>query len=206
VIRVFIIASVRFYREGLVEVLRERAGMDVQVVGSSSRCTDALPRLRDLEPDCVLVDLAACDGPMAVRQLGREVPGVNVVALGLQETEESVLPLAEAGIAGYANLDCSVDDLADVIRSVHRGEMPCPPRIVAGLLRRVAMLSSDTTRSETALTQREQEVLVLLRQGLSNREIARALSIALPTVKNHVHKILEKLHVTRRYHVAMINS
>ena len=66
------------------------------------------------------------------------------------------------------------------------------------------MLSSDTTRSETALTQREQEVLVLLRQGLSNREIARALSIALPTVKNHVHKM--KLHVTRRYHVAMINS
>ena len=204
--RVFIIAAVRFYREGLAQALREKATTDMEVVGSSAHWTDALTRLRELDPDCVLLDLAISDGPLAVRQIRRQSRGAKVVVLGLQETEESLLPLAEAGIAGYANLDCSVSDLVNVVRCVDRDEMPCPPRIAASLLRRVATLSSQSVSSGRALTLREQEMLSLLRQGLSNREIARALSIAIPTVKNHVHQILEKLHVKRRYQVAMIHS
>ena len=203
-IRVYLVASVRFYREGLEQVLAEKASWDIEVVGSSPHWTDALTQLSDLRPDCVLLDLQNSDGSLAVRQIGRRVPGVRVVALGLQETEDSVLSLAEAGIAGYASLDCSLDDLLNVVRSVYRDELQCPPRIAASLLRRVAALSSQSADHAGALTRREEDVLLLLRQGLSNREIARALSIALPTVKNHVHQILEKLHVKRRHQAAAI--
>ena len=115
-----------------------------------------------------------------------------------------MIACAEAGASGYVPRDGTVDDLETVVESVARGEIECSPRIAASLLRRVGALAAELRgpSPNSSLTAREQEVAELLDQGLTNKEIAQQLSIAVPTVKNHVHRILDKLHVHRRTEAA----
>ena len=111
-----------------------------------------------------------------------------------------MVPLVEAGAAGYLTRDASLRDLFAALSSAVRDEVLCSPRIVASLARRLARLAEQhaTRPTPASLTAREAEVVGLLDAGLSNKEIATRLCIELPTVKNHVHHILEKLHVNRR--------
>ena len=127
-------------------------------------------------------------------------PDLKIVALAVPELEPELMQWVEAGIAGYVTEDAELDDLVEAIRSAARGEAACSPKMTAALIRRIAVLSSQRkkTRPVDALTSREREVMALLEQGLSNKEIARRLSIQLSTAKNHVHNILEKLGATRR--------
>jgi two-component system, NarL family, nitrate/nitrite response regulator NarL len=119
--------------------------------------------------------------------------------IGVSERDAEIVAWAEAGVAGYVVTDTSLDDLIPTIASVVRGETLCSPRISAVLLRRVkALATAGTTVSLGVLTPREIEVADLLAQGLSNKEIALCLSIALPTVKTHVHSILTKMSAHRR--------
>jgi DNA-binding NarL/FixJ family response regulator len=136
----------------------------------------------------------------AVRVLAAAAPELKVVALGVPEVQREVMALAEAGASGYVALDASIEDLAAVVESVSRGETLCSPVIAATLFRRVAVLARERQLEPIAekLTARELDVLRLIEAGLANKEIATALSIELPTVKNHVHNLLTKLKATRR--------
>jgi len=200
VTRVFVIAGVRFYRDGIAAALS--ADPRFTVAGSAGDVREAAARLDTLEPDVVLLDLAGADAPALVRSLLESAPSARVVALGVTEAEDDVLPLAEAGAAGYVTREGSVEDLLATVESVAAGEMICSPRITATLLRRVAMLARDRRAEEPGperdLTSRERQVVALIDEGLSNKEIALRLRIELATVKNHVHNILDKLHVRRR--------
>jgi DNA-binding NarL/FixJ family response regulator len=122
------------------------------------------------------------------------------VALALPEAEADVIACAEAGASGYVPREGTLDDVEAVIESVARGEALCSPRIAATLLRRIAATAAERqpAPSEMRLTSREMEIIDLIDEGLSNKEIAQRLCIAVPTVKNHVHSILDKLHVHRR--------
>jgi len=115
-----------------------------------------------------------------------------------------VIACAEAGVSGYVTREASLDELTGVVESVARGESPCSPRISALLLRRVAETAGRRTETDAArrLTRREAEIVGLIDEGLSNKQIAGRLSIELATVKNHVHSILEKLQVERRAEAA----
>jgi DNA-binding NarL/FixJ family response regulator len=117
------------------------------------------------------------------------------------ETEHDVIPCAEAGVAACLPRETTLADLSATIERVAAGESNASPRVAAMLLRRIATLA-ERNSPEANLTAREEEILVLIDDGLSNKQIARRLSIELPTVKNHVHNILEKLHVHRRYEAA----
>lgn len=196
-IHVFLIIGTRFYREGLAEALRHVAG--IQVVGASA-AAGALPRVQLLRPDVVLVDSTSADMLGMVRMLAASAPTAKVVALALPEQSPEVLACAEAGAAGYVTEQASLAELVLTIQAVSRGEMQCPPEITGSLLRRVAVLAADRRAflPGSTLTARELEVLSLLDEGLSNKQIARRLCIELATVKNHVHHILEKLQVGRR--------
>jgi two-component system nitrate/nitrite response regulator NarL len=200
VIEVLVVAGVRFYRDGIAAALT--ADPRFAVVGSAGDVREAAASLDMLEPDVVLLDLAGADGPALVRSLLERAPGARVVALGVREAEDDVLPLAEAGVAGYVTRDGSVEDLLAAVESVAAGETICSPRITATLLRRVALLARDRgaeqPNPERDLTSRERQIVALIDEGLSNKEIATRLRIELATVKNHVHNILEKLHVRRR--------
>lgn len=138
-----------------------------------------------------------------VRAIAGTAPDVKVVALAVAETEteDDIISCAEAGIAGYVPREGSGEDLLWTIEHVARGEAPCSPRIAATLLRRVAALAAErrpASRGATGLTPRQRQIVGLIGQGLSNREIAQRLCIELSTVKNHVHSALEKLGTNRR--------
>lgn len=201
---VFVLAGLRLYREGVAGALANDGRF--RVVGTAADGPAALALLAEVAPDVVLVETGAADGPALVRTVCEHAPDARIVALGISGEEADVLPLAEAGIAGWLTREASVEDLCETVASAAAGEAVCSPRIAASLLRRVAALAADRRLGPTAtpLTRRQREILALIDEGLSNKEIARRLSIELATVKNHVHNILEKLQVTRRAEAAAL--
>jgi DNA-binding NarL/FixJ family response regulator len=200
--RLLILGEVGLYREALAGSL----GRDgrFHVVAVAAGVEEVLAVLESVETDAVLVDTRMPEGADAVRVLAAAAPHVKLVALGVPEVEHEVIALAEAGVSAYVTPDGSIEDLASVIESISRGEVLCSPEMAAGLFRRVAALARERGLDpiEEKLTARELDVLRLIEEGLSNKEIAAALAIELPTVKNHVHRILEKLHVHRRSEAA----
>ena len=194
-IRVFIVSDVRLYREGLSDLL---GGMGaISVVGAAASAEEGVERIRDVQPDVVLLDTAG-GNVMGAHDLLRGAPSARVVALAAPESEEDVIALAEAGVFGYVTREESLDDLVAAIESVARDEMVCSPWIATVLVKRVQALAADRPRPTQRLTAREAEILELVAQGLTNKEIAAQLYIEVTTVKNHVHNILEKLGVGRR--------
>jgi DNA-binding NarL/FixJ family response regulator len=201
---VFVFAGVRLYREGIASALAQDDRF--RIVGAAADGSAALAQLRESAPDVVLVEAGRAEAPALVRAVRAHAPDVTVVALGISEEEADVLPLAEAGIAGWITRDASVDDLRETVASAAAGEVQCSPRMAATLLRRLAWLAEDRRRRQATggLTRRQREIVALIDEGLSNKEIARRLSIELATVKNHVHNILEKLQVSRRGEAAAV--
>jgi len=204
-IRALIAGPSRVHREALALALSQ--ARRVRVLGTASHREEILARLVETPPDIVLVDFAMPEAATIVAEIRCRTPSVKVVAITLGETEAEVIQLAEAGVAGYVLPDGSLDDLIIAVESAVRGELYCPPRVAFTLLRRVGAiaLGSVTARQEEAalspvheLTGREREILQLVDQGMSNKQIARQLGIEVATAKNHVHNILQKLHVHRR--------
>jgi DNA-binding NarL/FixJ family response regulator len=198
-IETYIVSEVRPYREALALALG-RTGQ-IRVVGSAAHPADAVCDMATVHPDVVLLDLAGADGPDWAREIGAVSPQVRLIVLGLQEAEHDVIAWAEAGVSGYVGREAGLDNLIAAIEAVARGEAPCPGRATAMLLRRIAagpQAAMAAWERGRLLTIREREIVRLMGQGLSNQQIARCLYIALPTVKNHVHNILEKLGVHRR--------
>jgi two-component system, NarL family, nitrate/nitrite response regulator NarL len=198
-VQVFIVADVSVHRDGLQELLEREAR--IHVVGAAATVPESIAEISDLAPDVVLLDVAGGDRVAAITELVHAIPGVKVVACSVPETETDVIPCAEAGVAACLPRETSIADLGATIEHVASGESSASPRVAAMLLQRVATLAARDS-PEARLTAREEEILVLIDDGLSNKQIALRLSIELPTVKNHVHNILEKLHVHRRYEAA----
>lgn len=198
-IRVLVIAGVRLYRDGIGAALARDAR--IEVVGTASTAAEALALAREREPDAAVLDLGAA-GPSVVRELTEAAPRLRVVALAVQEVDADVVDWAEAGIAGFVTQDGTVADLVAAVVAAVRDELVCSPRMAAALLRRVRAAAGAAAGAEPALTPREVEIARLLECGLTNKEIASRLHIELPTVKNHVHRILEKLGVGRRTEAA----
>jgi len=196
-IAVVIVAEVRFYRDGLATIFD--ATRHIRVAGTAADAESGIALIRDLRPDVALIDVSADDSAATLRAILAAAPDAKVVALGVAEEEDRLVPLVEAGVAGYVTPEGSISDLTAAVESVANGESICSPRMVATLLRRIAALASNRRVDlDEPLTAREHQIVALIDQGLANKEIARRLCIELPTVKNHVHHILDKLHVTRR--------
>jgi two-component system, NarL family, nitrate/nitrite response regulator NarL len=196
--RLLIVDDSRLYLDALVGML----GSDSRIAAVETALDpDAvLHHLVMFSPDVVLLNTAMAHSAAVLRTVADVAAQVPVVALGVSESEAEVIAWAEAGVAGYLFKAESIGDLFAIIQGVARGEVLCPPRITAALLRRVAVLAAERrpVPEATRLTAREREILELVDEGLSNKEIARRLSIEVRTVKNHVHNILEKLQVNRR--------
>jgi two-component system nitrate/nitrite response regulator NarL len=197
-IRVFIAAPFRLYREGLAEILTGEDG--IAVIGAAAYGREAVDSVREVEPDVVLLDPAIPEGTDAIRELVNPSATVRVVALAPPEVEAEMIAWAEAGVSGFVGFDDSLTELVATVRGVARGDLLCSPQVAGSLLRRVAILAAERRQSscESQLTARELEVIRLIDEGLSNKQIALRLCIELPTVKHHVHHILEKLGVARR--------
>jgi two-component system, NarL family, nitrate/nitrite response regulator NarL len=201
-IRTLVVGDVRLYRDGLVLCLERSA--HIAVVGTAADGEDTLACVRDLRPDVVLLDMGMPESFATVRAVAALAPEVRVVGLAVTDVVHDVVACAEAGIAGYVPREGSLADLIAAIESVARGESLVSPRMAAALLRRMrsAAESRAPDSSHLSLTLREAEIVPLLTAGLSNKQIGARLCVELATVKNHVHHILEKLHVHRRGDIA----
>ena len=130
---------------------------------------------------------------------------MRVVAFAVPETEDDIIACAEAGVAACVTREASIDELVATIERVGSGESLCSPQVAAVLLRRVATLAAARSDEPAAtLTSREREILDLIAEGLSNKQIGQVLCIQVPTVKNHVHNLLEKLEVHSRHEAAAL--
>ncbi len=196
---------VRIYRDGLVSALaRDERISAVSSPSDAATCLQALPVLC---PDVLVVDATAVEA-LELAQAAHEVQ-IRVVVLGIVEREHEVVAFAEAGVAAYVTLDDPLDTLLHTIHEAARGDATCSPRITGMLLSHVASLATERERSmrrTVHLTRREMEILRLVGEGMSNKEIASALSIELTTVKNHVHHVLEKLGAGSRARAVALTS
>ena len=188
---ILLISQGRLLRDALVATLQSVHGN--RASGASSRDT-VEAALAAFAPAVVVVDAAHPEGAALAATVQAHAPKASVVVLAAGERDEEFLAWADVGISGYLELDASAEDLLSAVRRVGAGEVACPPRLTALLLNRFANRSTERTERAGlfSLTAREQEIAELLADGLSNKLIARRLSLALPTVKNHVHSILEK--------------
>jgi two-component system nitrate/nitrite response regulator NarL len=204
IIRLLVVSGIRFFREGLAQLLRE----DVAFLVVDAVAPEAALRATDRHrPDIALLHLPVPAGPDLLREIRLRPVRPACIALAASNQENSIVAWAEAGVSGYVPADGSLAQLRDSIRIVRTGGAACSPHVSAVLLRQVAQRSGTETigagTDVPELTGRELEIARLIERGFSNKEIARALSIALPTVKNHVHSILEKLQVDRRTKVLL---
>jgi len=196
--RVFILSDVRLYREALLMALARLQAFEMLGVEDLSHA--AVARVIGLHPDAIILDISAVESLATARFLGISLPMVRVVAFAVSEIDHLVIACAEAGIAGYVGRNGSEQDLVTAVECALRGELYCSKRIAGLLSRHVVVLSTQSSRPDQhpRLTQREHQILNLVGEGLSNKEIGCALRIGDATVKNHVHNILEKLQVRRR--------
>jgi two-component system nitrate/nitrite response regulator NarL len=198
VARVIIVSEVRLYREGLKSCLFPHQQIDV--VGLAHCLDAALILISQACPDVVLIDMGTRNSPAISRVIATASPVIKIVGIAMDDIECDVREWADAGITAYVSRDGSVDDLMATIDDALVGELHCSPRVAALLLQQLVNLSRQNVerRSGVALTCRELEIVGLIDDGLSNKEIARRLQISVSTVKNHVHNILEKSQVQRR--------
>jgi DNA-binding NarL/FixJ family response regulator len=194
---------VSVHRDSLVEQLDREPG--IQVVGATSDPLQSVAEYWTLSPDLILLDVAAEERVPAIAALVGAVPDCRVVAFAVPETESDIIACAEAGVAACVTREASFGELVATIERVGSGESLCSPQVAAVLLRRVATLAAERSGDPAAsLTSREREILELIDGGLSNKEIAQRLCIEVPTVKNHVHNLLEKLDVHSRHEAAAV--
>jgi DNA-binding NarL/FixJ family response regulator len=202
---VLIIDDSKLYREYITRVVAANGAGVPRVAWDMPSLIKAL---EVTTPRVILLNTATRDNTMLLRQAFEMSPHARVIVLGLSEDDESeIVACAEAGVAGYHTRSQSLEDLLLLIRKVAAGESWCSPRVSAILLRRLSALASrrQPVPEELVLTAREAQILRMLELGLSNREIAGQLCIAVHTVKNHVHSLLAKLGVSTRAQAAALS-
>lgn len=206
-IRVLLADDQALFRRAIAALLD--AQPDFEVVGEANNGLEGVEEARALRPDIVVLDveMPIMDGLEAARVIRETLPEVKVVVLTVCEDDDHLLGAIRLGVHGYLLKDLRPDELFTMLRSVMRDETPVSPALVSRLLAEVR--NAQPTHSEVrpirrgqSLSVRELEILQLVAQGLSNREIGRALSITEGNVKNHVHNALHKLHMDNRIQAA----
>jgi len=196
-VRLIVVADVRLHRESIVSGLSARDGFEV--VGAASSAKEALDLVASTGPAIVVLDMVTQGSEDIARRISAAANDIRTLAFAVGDSERQILACVDAGVAGYVSREASLDDLAAAIDGVARGDLPVPPRIAATLFRRLGVIRRDEREAPSqTLTARERQILLLINEGLSNKEIAARLTIEVATVKNHVHSLLTKMQVTTR--------
>jgi NarL family two-component system response regulator LiaR len=196
-IRVFVAEDHAIVRKGICALLTLEPG--IQVVGEASNGQEAVRGIASVQPDVILMDLVMpeMDGIEAIRHIMACQPKARILVLTSFATDDTVFPAIKAGAMGYLLKDSGPREVLDAIHQVHRGESSLHPRIARKLMQELAHPHRQPPTTDP-LTERELEVLRLVAQGMSNRDIADELVITEGTVRVHVSSILSKLHLASR--------
>jgi two-component system response regulator DegU len=203
VISVAVIEDNRLVREGISALLSRSDDLEVVAVGANA---DVLQK--PVQPDVILLDLGLRNGDSlrVVQQVRADFPDSKVVVMDLLPAHEEIVVFVNAGVAGFIMKDASLDDLLSTIRSVAGGAHVLPPEMTKSLFSEIAREAVARGQPEAMeavrMTAREREVIGLISEGCSNKEIAGQLHIATHTVKSHVRNIMEKLTLHTRLQIA----
>jgi two-component system nitrate/nitrite response regulator NarL len=203
-ISVALIEDNRMVREGMAALLNKTK--DFTVVATGSGADPAL--LRDANPQVILLDAGLWDDDSlsVAEMVRRDHPESKVIIMDLLPVHEDIVDFVNAGISGFIMKDASVEDLISTIRSVAEGAHVLPPEMTSSLFAQIAKEAIVKSRAmaidSVRMTTREREVVALIGEGLSNKEIASRLNIATHTVKSHVRNVMEKLALHTRLQIA----
>jgi len=207
-INVILISDIKIYCEGLNLVLSNTES--IKVIGSVNNTDAAITLITECPSDVVVQDMTMTGSCSLVQQISCMNPDIKIIALSVPYDESNIFLCAEAGVTGYVPREASLDDLIATIIGAVKGECYCPPKIAAFLFSKIQYLARRAKQNHPAksdqqqdvhlmdLTRREKQILNLMADGLSNKQISNTLVIEVSTVKNHVHNILVKLEVQSR--------
>ncbi len=190
-IKVFLVDDHPAVREGVRAFLTARG---LVVVGEASNDMEAARKLRKLAPDVVILDinLPGVDGGDLARYLRQTIPAVKLIAFSIHASQEYVVRMARCGVHGYVMKDEPTARLVEAIERVHTGGLYFPPGMSDAILAPGSKTAAD---AKAVLTAREREVLVLLAEGMANKEVARALGISVRTAETHREHLSRKLGI-----------
>ncbi|HET9387093.1 MAG TPA: response regulator transcription factor [Gemmatimonadales bacterium] len=203
-ISVALIEDNRLVREGITALLNQLPDLDV-VAGASGADTALLQKAK---PNVVLLDLGLGHGDSirVAEEIKRDLPEAKIILMDLLPVHEDIVEFVNVGVSGFIMKDATLDDLVNTIRSVARGVHVLPPQMTSTLFSQIAKDAVVRGRTDALdavrLTPREREVIDLIAEGLSNKEIATRLDIATDTVKSHVRNVMEKLMLHTRLQIA----
>ena len=206
--RVLLVDDHALFREGLANIIGSQP--DMEVVGEASDGLEAVVKAKELKPDLILMDvqMPGMDGLDATLQIKQAVPQTVIVVLTVRDDNEKLFEALKNGAQGYLLKDIHSRDMLEMLRGALQGEAALSSILagkVLGEFRRMSKLvPMDAEDDSTSLTRRERDVLELVAQGATDKEIAEALTISLHTVKSHMRNILAKLHVNTRYQAARL--
>jgi DNA-binding NarL/FixJ family response regulator len=205
-IRILLIEDNRILRDGLTALLNDQDGVEVAAVSDGKDNT--LSKTRSVKPHVVLMDLGldsrnSLDVAQAVK---KEFPDVKIIGMGLAPAQSDILEFVQAGAKGFILKTATVAEMVDTIRTVAAGATVLPASMADSLFSQVAELAISrgkrNLKSAIRMTEREKQVIALIVDARSNKEIAGELNIATFTVKSHVHNIMEKLALHSRLQIA----
>ena len=204
VFRLLVVDDHEVVRQGLVALLDRRDGF--QVVAEAGTVAEALEQARRHEPEIVIMDVRLPDGSgiEACREIRAELPGTKVVMLTSYPDEEAVLSAIVAGASGYLLKQVRARDLVAALEAVGRGESLLDPAVTEKVLERIRRIASGSQETDelSQLTGQERKILLLVAEGMTNKEIAAEIFLSDKTVKNYVSSILAKLNLERRAQAA----
>jgi len=203
-LRILIVDDHAVVRKGLQAVLSEEG---LEVIGEAASGDESVAKAMALRPDVVLMDIRMGEGDDAsgidaCRRIRSELPDTQVIMFTSYGQRESVLSSIMAGATGFLTKNVSHTRLVEAIRAAGRGESLLDPSVTRNVIERLAELSKGTPGPEVALSEREKEVILLIAQGCTNKEIASRLVVSPFTARNHVIRILDKLGLSRRSEAA----
>jgi len=204
---VFLLAQNRLLREALSRVLANKS--DIEVVGSCALSPDSLREIVAVAPNILVIDSFTTTHAHLdfVREVQRNVPDVRLIMIGMDADGQHFLQFIREGAMGYIVKDASALEVVAAVRTVAAGGAACSPDLCTFLFRFAArqnQMPSFHARSKLGLTNREQQLVGLISQGLTNKEIASELRLAEHTVRNHIHRMLRKVGATHRLAVVDI--
>jgi DNA-binding NarL/FixJ family response regulator len=197
-IRILLVDDHPVMRDGLRLVLSTQS--DFEVVSEAANGDEAIALARRAHPDVILMDLEmpGIDGTQAIESIKREFPQMHIIVFTAYFSDEQIIGAMRAGASGYLLKGAPRGELFQAIHTAYTGGMPLEPQIASRLMKRVR---EEAQSDLWKLTEREQEVLQLLAQGMANKQIAHELSISLRTAKFHVSSLLSKLNASNRTEV-----
>ena len=205
-IRLLVIEDNRLLRDGILSILKPHS--DIVIIGASGDGKDTLVKIKQSKPNVVLLDLGlrSLNSLQVVGLVKKDFPQAKIIVMDLAPVQADILQYVKAGANGFILKDASLNDLLITIRTVSEGATVLPPMLVDSLFSQIVEFAvregKTKLKQAVQMTKREREVIELLSEGMTNKEIAQRIHVSMYTITSHIHNIMEKLALHTRLEIA----